>query len=135
MVLTKEQKRELAVLLDSEYTKKIVCEDLETILFLDTYDYHNMGAYVVDVDKRDGTDNSDEDFLDIYLDEVYERSNIVSRLQKTHDVEVFCKDIEYIETSMMCIDLEYYREDAERKLSTLKTDLAKEIIIQNNSRE
>jgi len=135
MVLTKEQKRELAVLLDSEYTKKIVCEDLETILFLDTYDYHNMGAYVVDVDKRDGTDNSDEDFLDIYLDEVYERSNIVSRLQKTHDVEVFCKDIEYIETSMMCIDLEYYREDAERKLSALKTDLAKEIIIQNNSRE
>lgn len=131
MVLTDKQKEKMRDLLDDDDTAKLLDEDLNEILFLDIDDYHNMQFYVQDIEERDNIAYS-KNPLDAYEEESDERTWAISDLIKHRRVDIFCDVIKHINNSHMELDLKYFAEDAKEKLGRLKTDLAKEIIVDNN---
>lgn len=131
MYLTDEQKAELARLLQDDSMLNLISEDFNKILFLDIDDYHNMDFYIQDIEERDNK-TYNKDSLSAYEEESDERTWAIWDLIKHKDVEIFCEKIKYIKNSHMELDLEYFKEDAKKKLEGLNTDLAKNIIVNNN---
>lgn len=131
MKLTGKQKDEIKRMLESKKEAQELENDLLKIMFFEVNDRHDFAFYVQDIQEKTGTEWQ-ESHYDAYEEELDRRYLIIDTLIKTKNVEAFCREIEYIKTSMMNIDFEFSPSLSKEKLLSLKTSVAKEIIIDNN---